>query len=105
MSTPSISQQNLFCIPKNTYLEKIYVFNLRNNKRHGNVRAFADVKIDNFITIHGVKIIQQDGQQAYCRLPDTQSNGHWFPIISTDNSDLKAAISKAVLTAWGGMTE
>lgn len=67
---------------------------------HGSVRAYARVKVG-ALTISNVKIIQQDGQRAWVKLPDQQSkDGRWFPIVTCSSPTLENAISEAVLAAW-----
>jgi DNA-binding cell septation regulator SpoVG len=67
---------------------------------HGSVRAYARVKVGAF-AIAGVKVIQQDGQRPWVRLPDQQGNdGRWFPIVTCSSPTLENAIAEVVLAAW-----
>ncbi len=72
----------------------------------GSLRAFATVKVANKLTIHSVRIIQQDGQEAWVSMPQTEApsaNGgkpRYFPIVEILDDNLKKQISDAVLGSW-----
>jgi len=67
---------------------------------HGSVRAYARVKVGAF-TISGCKVIQQDGQRPWVKLPDQQSkDGKWFPIVTCSSPTLENAINETVLQAF-----
>lgn len=69
----------------------------------GSVRAFARIKVGAF-TISSVKVIQQDGQRPWVKLPDQQGkDGRWFPVVTCSSPTLESAISEAVLAAWQGL--
>jgi DNA-binding cell septation regulator SpoVG len=85
----------------NPWTAKITVTAIHPNTHPGNVRAFVTVAIGP-LTLHGVKIVQQAGQLAYVRLPETESAGRYFPVLACTDERLKQAISDAVLAAWNG---
>lgn len=73
----------------------------------GNLRAFAWITIGDRIEIHGIRIIQQDGQRAYVALPQsehTTAGGQkkYYPLIKFvgASAHVDDAIKKAVLEAW-----
>ena len=67
---------------------------------HGNVRAYARVKVG-ALTISSVKVIQQPGQRPWVKLPDQQNKeGKWFPIVTCSSPTLEQAIIDAVLAAY-----
>lgn len=81
---------------------KIEVIDIRPAKYgYGSVKALARIRVGALV-IGGVKVIQQDGQRAWVRLPDAQneSTQKWYPIVSCLSPTLEAAISNAVLEAW-----
>jgi DNA-binding cell septation regulator SpoVG len=72
----------------------------------GNLRAFAKVKVGCFV-IHGVRVLQQPGQRAWCALPQTParkkadgSGAGWFSVIEISNRDVLDQLRAAVLDAW-----
>jgi DNA-binding cell septation regulator SpoVG len=66
----------------------------------GNLRALATVKIGPLI-IHGCRVIQQPGQSAWVSMPTRQDDtGRWFPIVSTEDEDIRDAVKSLLLTAW-----
>jgi DNA-binding cell septation regulator SpoVG len=66
----------------------------------GSVRAYARIRVGP-LAISGVKVIQQQGQRAWVKLPDQQSkDGKWFPVVTCSSPTLEAAISSAVLNAY-----
>jgi DNA-binding cell septation regulator SpoVG len=65
----------------------------------GNVRAFVKLRLGGLV-IHGVKVVQQDGQKAWVALPQTKSGERWFPVVECTSKDLKQRITDVVLAAW-----
>jgi DNA-binding cell septation regulator SpoVG len=66
----------------------------------GSVRAYARIRVGP-LAISGVKVIQQQGQRAWVKLPDQQSkDGKWFPVVTCSSPTLEEAISSAVLQAY-----
>lgn len=87
----------------NPYLERITVTRVTPVQASGTIRAFASVKLGETLTIHSVKVIQQDGQKAYVRLPDQKSpDGKYFAVVSSDDPRFQEAVQEKVLAAWGG---
>jgi DNA-binding cell septation regulator SpoVG len=68
-----------------------------------NLRAFASVRIGD-ITIHDLRIIQQEKQKAWVSLPQREyvnSDGQRrFSAVIEVSEELKRVVSDAVLTAW-----
>lgn len=84
---------------ENPYLAKIEV--VRFTKLNGgNIKAFASVRLGSTLTIHGVKVVQQPGQRAYVRLPESEKDGRYFPVISADDDRFQEAVQEKVLAAW-----
>ena len=66
----------------------------------GNLRALATVKIGPLV-IHGCRLIQQTNQAPWVSMPQRQDDsGRWFPIVATEDQDLRDAVKGAVLQAW-----
>ena len=78
---------------------QVSVVALRPNKRPGNLKVFAQVRVGPF-EIHGLKIVQQPGQRAYVQWPQVESADEWFPVLSCTDANLKSAVNAAVLDAW-----
>lgn len=84
----------------NPYLSKITVQKIT-PLNQGNLKAFAQVKLGNTMTINGCRIIQQAGQRAYVALPQSQDkNGKFWPVIVADDPQFKDAVQEKVLAAW-----
>lgn len=83
----------------NPYLERISVIRLVAANK-GNVKAFASVKLGDTLTIHSIKIVQQPGQRPYVRLPESEQNGRYFPVVSADDQRFQDALQEKVLAAW-----
>ena len=83
----------------NPYLSKIQVTKITPASK-GNIRAFASVKLGETLTIHSVKVVQQPGQRAYVRLPESEQNGKYFPVVSADDRQFQDAVQEKVLEAW-----
>lgn len=99
MNSISDNAENLNTQPTDTPHSRVEVLDIR-PVRHGSVRAYARIKVGAF-AISGCKVIQQDGQRPWVKLPDQQSkDGRWFPIVSCSSPTLEGAISEAVLAAW-----
>lgn len=68
----------------------------------GNLKGFATVVAGPW-TICGCRIIQQPGQHAYVALPQQEAaDGRFFPVLRSDDTNLKNDIQEAVLKVWGG---
>ena len=83
----------------NPYLSKITVSKIT-PANFGNVKAFASVRLGETLTIHSIKIVQQPGQRAYVRLPESERDGKYFPIVSADDKRFQEAVQEKVLAAW-----
>jgi DNA-binding cell septation regulator SpoVG len=74
--------------------------------RKGSLQAFATVKIADKLTIHSLRIIQQDGQDAWVSMPQTEvpardgGKPRYFPIVEINDESLKKQITEAVLRSW-----
>jgi DNA-binding cell septation regulator SpoVG len=73
----------------------------------GSLKAFAKVTIGGGkITIHSIRIIQQDGQEAWIAFPQNElpacdgGKPKYFPVVEVHDRDLRTRISDAVLTAY-----
>jgi hypothetical protein len=75
----------------------IKVLNVTRAVGHGNVRAWAVVKVGD-ITINDCKVIQQPGQRAYVTGPQKQVGDRWFPLVSMTSS-LRQRVQAEVLDA------
>lgn len=47
-----------------------------------------------------IKIVQQPGQKAYVRLPESERDGRYFPVISADDKRFQDAVQEKVLASW-----
>lgn len=83
----------------NPYLDRISVVKIIAANK-GNIKAFATVKLGETLTIHSVKVVQQPGQRAYVRLPESEQNGRYFPVVSADDQRFQDAVQEKVLAAW-----
>lgn len=86
----------------NPYKNKITVERITSAGKNGNVRAYASIKLGSTLTIHGVKVIQQDGQRAYVRLPDQKSpdGSRYFQVVESNDQLFMDAVQEKVLQAW-----
>ena len=71
----------------------------------GNLRAFVSVSLTppggaGGLTLHGVRIIAPPGKPPYVSLPQQQRGDRYYPILTTDDESLKAAIRSAALGAY-----
>jgi DNA-binding cell septation regulator SpoVG len=71
----------------------------------GNLRAFVSIAITppgaaGGLTLHGVRIIAPPGKPPYVSLPQQQRGDRYYPILTTDDEGLKAAIRSAALGAY-----
>ncbi len=71
----------------------------------GNLKAFASIAIDNVLTIHDCRIVQQVGQKAWVSLPqrEYQIDGvrKYAPIVEVErNSPTHRRIEQVILAAW-----
>ena len=77
----------------------VTVLSLKPVKTPGNLRALADLKIGPLIIL-GCRVIQQPGQRPWVSMPQTQADdGRWFPVLRTDDDDLRAQVRDRVLAA------
>lgn len=83
----------------NPYLAKISVVRITPINK-GNIKAFASIRLGQALTIHSIKVIQQAGQRAYVRLPESEQGGKYFPVVSADDQRFQDAVQELVLTAW-----
>ena len=86
----------------------VVVKSLRRIDGRGALKGFASVTIDNKLTIHGCKIIDQPNSEgpwvAYPQTEQKDPNGgksKYFPIIEILDATLKKEIQAAVLSVWG----
>ena len=77
----------------------IEVLEIRPVDNCGNVRAFVKLRLGGLV-IHGVKVVSQEGQKAWCALPQTKSGDRWYPVVEITSKPLKERVSAAVLDAW-----
>jgi DNA-binding cell septation regulator SpoVG len=97
---PSIDQSG----PPGKEIE-VSVRRIRPVTGHGNLRAFADVRIGQ-ITLFCLRVIQQPGQRPWVSLPQViDAEGHYRPVARCDDEELKARIRAAVLRAWAAHKE
>ena len=76
---------------------RVTVREIRPLKGAGNLKAFAVVEIGPWI-IRGFRVVQQPGQRPYVALPQVKArDGRYFPVIQTDDTNLKNQIQDAVL--------
>jgi DNA-binding cell septation regulator SpoVG len=81
---------------------QISVVRIRPVAGHGNLRAFADVRIG-ALTFYSLRVIQQPAQRAWVSLPQVlDAEGRYRPVITCDDEALKMRIRDAVLRAWSG---
>ena len=70
----------------------------------GNLRAFAIVNIADRLRVHDVRIIQQPNQEAWVSMPsrayEKDGQRKWAPTLEILDDNLKAEISRAVLTEY-----
>ncbi|WP_293447577.1 septation protein SpoVG family protein [Persephonella sp.] len=83
---------------------KIKLLNLRLSKTTGNIKAFADIDFQG-LTIRDVKVIHQNSQRPYVRLPEAAFIGndgkkHYKHILEVNDPELKKDLSKVVLFAY-----
>lgn len=83
----------------NPYTDKIQVVRITPATK-GNIKAFASIRLGETLTIHGVKVVQQPGQKAYVRLPESEKDGRYFPVVSANDQRFQDAVQEKVLAAW-----
>ena len=98
LNEPAFTNQEQFT-PK-IFVETIKLIN------KGSLRAFATVAVAG-MRIHGVRIIQQDSQNAWVALPQTEippktptEKKKYFPVVEVLDPTLKDEIQGAVLEAY-----
>src|SRR5262249_3126314 len=76
----------------------------------GSLRAFVTVKIADKLIIHSLRVIQQEGQQPWVSMPQTeapQPNGakpKYYSIVEIPDESLKKQVTEAVLRSWAPPT-
>lgn len=83
---------------------RITVENIIKLKGGGNLRAFASVTIEDKLTIHSCRIVQQPSQKVWGSLPQREwtgkdGNKHYAPLIELPDK-VKRTIEEAILGAW-----
>ena len=78
--------------------------NIKRLNGTGNLRAFVSVTINDKLTIHSCRIIQQPGQAAWVSLPQRewstpQGEKRFAPLIELPER-VKNAIQETVLNIW-----
>jgi DNA-binding cell septation regulator SpoVG len=83
----------------------IQVIEVRRIEGHGNLRAFAKVRLGP-VVIHGCRVIQQPGQRPWVALPQVPARkkadgtgSGWFPVIEITRRVLLDQVRDAVLEA------
>ena len=84
-------------------MQTVEVLEIKRLSCTGNLKGFVSVKIGG-LTIHSIRVIQQDGQQPWVSLPQQEYQGKdgkkkYAPIIELPDH-VKKAISEAVLAEW-----
>ena len=82
----------------------ITVENIKKLNGTGNLKAFVTVSINNKLTIHSCRVVQQPGQSAWVSLPqrewvDGAGIKHFAPLIEI-LPEVKIAIQEEVLKVW-----
>jgi hypothetical protein len=91
-------------------MSAIAVIEMRRATNCGSVRPFCKLKVGAF-TIHGVKVIRQDGQRPWIALPqhparvkaDGKGSG-WYPVLEA-TPELMAKIRAVALEHWQAMED
>ncbi len=65
---------------------------------HGNLRAFAQVRVGDIIIVD-CRLIQQPGQVAYLTGPQKEESGRWWPLVKMTPA-LRERVQAAVLAKW-----
>ncbi len=86
----------------NPWIGRITATITRRTSQAGNVKAWADVRLADFLVIFDCVIIQQEGQPAYVRLPEHRSaDGTGFaPHTAAIDEQLMTAITDTAVQAW-----
>ena len=84
-------------------MESVEVVEIKRLADTGNLKGFVSVKIGS-LTIHGLRIVQQQGQTAWVSLPQSEYSGKdgkkkYASIVEVPDA-VKVAIQTAVLAAW-----
>ncbi len=83
----------------NPYLDRISVTKITPINK-GTIKAFASIKLGSTLSINSIKIIQQAGQRAFVRLPESEKDGKYYPVVSADDKQFQEAVQEKVLAAW-----
>lgn len=89
--------------PQNPYHGKVTVVKLYPCHQAGPIKAFVTIRIGEALEIRSLKVIQQDGQRAYVKLPDkmrTDGSKGYDPYVICLDERLAEEISRVVLAAW-----
>jgi len=79
---------------------RVIVKEIRALSGASNLKGFATVEVGPW-TIRSCRIVQQPHQRAYVALPqERSSDGRYWPLIQTSDTNLKDAIEAAVLQEW-----
>ncbi|GHU45734.1 hypothetical protein FACS1894120_1140 [Clostridia bacterium] len=71
------------------------------NEPQGSTLAFASVTIDDLIAIHGVRVIAGEKGNFVSMPQSKDKDGNYHDIAFPVNGDLRKAINKQVLQAYG----
>lgn len=88
----------------------VTVTNLRPSTNSGNLRCFASVQFGKWITIHGFRLVHEEGKRAFVGMPSNQREEPdpdnpgsrkrtYFPLCSLPEN-WKRVAEQAVLNAW-----
>ena len=83
---------------------KVKLLNIRLSENTGNIKAFVDIEIQG-LTVRGIKVIQQNNQKPYIRLPEVSFIGsdgkkHYKHILEIKDPELKKDLNKVVLFTY-----
>lgn len=100
-STASIPQKK-----PNTYYENVRVTRIKPVVGKGNLKAFIDIVIGDYISIHGCRVIQQEGQRPWVSMPQSEhvkdGQKKYYTVIKILDKRLKHDIHEAILAAYRG---
>ncbi len=82
----------------------IEILKIRKEPGNKSLKAYVDLRIGLW-TIHGWRVIQQDGQKVWVQVPQAAWIGedkeiHYRPLLAIPK-ELKDRIAAAILEAWG----
>jgi DNA-binding cell septation regulator SpoVG len=84
-------------------MENVEVLDITPSTNAGNIRAFVSIKIGE-VTIHGCKVVHQDGQRPWVALPSREYAGkdgerRFSPQVELPDA-LRNEVARRVLDAW-----